>query len=316
MENITVNIQPAGSFCNIHCGYCDLSCRSGSVCKFDFNTFEEALHDLSGFDPCSISFILHGGEPLTADGEVLFRIIDLCEKNFKGKSRIQVQTNGVLLTDKISKSLFERRCGFSVSLDPDLGNRRYDRETRVTVKNNIRQLMRLGADVGVVSVVHAQNLDGYSSMLRELCDMGVSAWTINRVRSDEGSGFYVSEMSYVKLLLSVMREWIEKRLFRSIRILPLLDLLTSQGGNHSCRYSSSHLKCRSFFVFDGVKMISHCEHLTAQADSVDEKCLFCPDYDFCGGGCPGEAKEVAFCQARRLLKKVILDLKTNRGGSR
>ena len=316
MQSITINIQPAGSFCNIHCGYCDLAYRSGSVREFDFNAFEVALLDIVKDDPCSVTFVLHGGEPLTADLGVLIRIIDLCEKYFGENSRVQLQTNGVLLTDDISKSLLERHCGFSVSMDPDLGNRRYDRVTRETVKNNICQLIQSGADVGVVSVVHAHNLEGFSSMLHELCEMEASAWTINRIRSDVESPFYISEKTYVKLLLSVMQEWIGKRLFRSIRILPLLDLLTSHGGNHCCRYSNHHLKCHSFYVFDGEKMTYHCEHLAEQSRMVEEKCLCCEDYDFCGGGCPGELKDPSFCQARQMLKKAILDLKINYGGSR
>ena len=305
MENITVNIQPAGGFCNIHCGYCDLQCRSNSICEFNFKAFEVALCDIAKLNPTMISFVLHGGEPLTADLSVLLRIVNLCEKYFGEKSRVQVQTNGVLLTDNIAQILFKKRCGFSVSLDPVLGNCRCDLETRGIVKKNISQLMVLGADVGIVSVAHAHNLTGYSAMLHELCDMGVSAWTINRVRSDLGGEFYITEMGYVQLLLSVMQEWIEKRLFRSIRILPILDLLTSRGRNHSCRYSSSPLKCRRFFVFDGMKLITHCEHLAKHKDVVDKKCIKCDDYDFCGGGCLGEVKEASFCEARRLLKKVL-----------
>lgn len=313
MEDIVINVQPAGGFCNIRCGYCDQNCRCDNVREFNFDAFEEMLCDIEKIGPHHVMFVLHGGEPLTAAPEVLFRIIDLCEDHFHGKSRVQVQTNGVLLADGISRALFARRCGFSVSLDPDLGNRRYDQGTRATVKGNICRLLRLGADVGVVSVAHAYNLEGYSDMLHELCDMGVAAWTINRVRCDRGMGFYVSEMDYVKLLLSVMRKWIGERLFRSIRILPILDLLTSRDGNHCCRYSSCQSKCSSFFVFDGAKVLKHCEHLPEHVNLPDKRCLCCSDYDFCGGGCPAEVRDDSFCEARRLLKNVILNIRTIQG---
>ena len=316
MEDIVINVQPAGGFCNIRCGYCDQDCRCDSIREFDFDAFEVMLRDIGNTDPRHVTFVLHGGEPLTAAPEVLFRIIDLCEERFRDKSRVQVQTNGVLLADDISRALFARRCGFSVSLDPDFGNRRYDQGTRAAVKGNISRLLRLGADVGVVSVAHAYNLEGYSQMLHELCDMGVAAWTINRVRCDREMGFYVSEMDYVNLLLSVMRKWIEERLFRSIRILPILDLLASRGGNHCCRYSSRQSKCSSFFVFNGAKVLNHCEHLPERVNLPDERCLRCLDYDFCGGGCPAEVRDDTFCEARRLLKNAILNIRTIKRGSR
>lgn len=309
MDDIVVNVQPAGGFCNIRCGYCDQTCRCDNIREFNFDAFEVMLRDIEKTDPHFVTFVLHGGEPLTAAPEVLFRIIDLCEEHFHGKSRVQVQTNGVLLADDISGALFSKRCGFSVSLDPDLGNRRYDCGTRAVVKGNISRLLRLGADIGVVSVAHAYNLDGFSPMLHELRDMGVAAWTINRVRCDREIGFYVSEMDYVNLLLSVMREWIGERLFRSIRILPILDLLTSRGGNHCCRYSSRQTKCSSFFVFNGAKVLNHCEHLPTHVNLPDERCLCCSDYDFCGGGCPAEERDDSFCEARRLLKKTILNFR-------
>lgn len=305
MKTITVNVKPAGNSCNLQCAYCDANIHHGKRDEFQFANFEKYLQYLvKHYDYAN--FILHGGEPLIAGLQTLREIIDMCHLYFADHLSIQVQSNGLLFTEKIMDFLHAKHCKFSVSFDPLQGLQRYDLPKWEHVKGILATMSAKGYQPGVVTVAHAQNIKYIPEFINMLMDVGVPYWTINKIRTSPSDSLYLSELDYVTMLETIMTFWIDQGLYQKIQIQPFMDLL-QQGENHSCLFSSLLDKCHSFHVFDGSKLKESCEHFN-EDNLRHESCKNCNIFDFCGGGCPSEIINQEFCMARRQLKASIARL--------
>jgi uncharacterized protein len=115
--------------CNLACDYCyvyqgaDQSWRSRpsvmsaeTIGKVAGRIAEHAEdHSLS-----EIEAILHGGEPLLAGIDLITTVVDsLRAARVDGQVHVTLQTNGVLLTEKVLRELGARGVGVGVSLDGD-----------------------------------------------------------------------------------------------------------------------------------------------------------------------------------------------------
>lgn len=300
---LTINVKPVGNACNIHCCYCDSECNS-SVQLLHIPTYVSYLKNLSSqYD--FIHIILHGGEPLLASVDYLEEIFETTRSELGTKCDFQLQTNGTLLTDENLQLLQKKNCKLSISFDPSDKNLRYDKKTYEHVKNNIIHAIAMGNRPGVISVVHQKNHPYIVPFIEELLAMKIPYWTINKIRADKLSPYFITENKYLTVLLDVLQEWVEKKAYEILSIQPLMDLL-SPGENHSCHFNMLNDKCSHFSSISSTTIIPYCEHYCGKNNRL-KKCENCKLYYICGGGCPSDNPDEEFCISRQFfLKKIEL----------
>ncbi len=303
---ITINVKPAGNSCNIRCAYCDIN-HSFKEESFNILSYLSEIKKIK-YSYDFIHIVLHGGEPLLAPLDLLEKIIVLTRKELSEKCDFQIQTNGLCLTDEAFSFLTTNTCKLSISLDPPNNNLRYNEGKYSDVKRNVCQAILAGCTPGILSVAHSGNYPFFLDFMEALSNMGIQYWTINKIRVDSQSQFFLSETTYLELLLQIMKKWIEGGFFETLSIQPLIDLLSPEE-NHSCRFSSDVQKCTCFAVFSGQKLVNHCEHYSNEFQSILEKCKICDIFDLCGGGCPAEQHDEDFCNSRQFFFSSLQQLK-------
>jgi len=114
--------------CNLACDYCyvyemaDQSWRSRPT-VMDEPMWQAAARRMAeharAHDLDTMRLVLHGGEPLMAGAERLDRLVGDFRRAFDGRTRldVQMQTNGVLLDERMLGVLRAHRVGIGVSLD-------------------------------------------------------------------------------------------------------------------------------------------------------------------------------------------------------
>lgn len=302
---VTVNVKPVGDKCNIHCKYCDVV-GSENVGLIHIPTYEACLKILKEKHEF-VHFVLHGGEPLLLDRNGLAQIIQKTRDIFQNNCDFQIQTNGILLEKDVINFLKETECRVSISFDPAFGNLRYDRKAYLQVKRNIEEAVSQGCNPGILSVAHSLNVSAFIPFIEDLLAIGVQNWTINKVRGNYSSRYFLSEEKYLFLLSRILEEWIVKEYYKRISIQPLIDLLLP-GKNHSCHFCSVEEKCSFFYSYFHKTLISGCEHFDLRKGSR-ERCQNCNVFDFCGGGCSTDFISEDFCRSRKKFYSLIKYLK-------
>ena len=118
MKQFTIIVKVTNN-CNLSCSYC----YEGDNFSSHFIEWETVqntiLKTLDYVDPeTTIKFIWHGGEPLLIGLDFYEKIIDLQEKVGKGQKIINsIQTNGILLSERIIKFLIENNFRIGISID-------------------------------------------------------------------------------------------------------------------------------------------------------------------------------------------------------
>ena len=235
-------------------------------------------------------------------------ILDFACKNLINKINVQFQTNGLLLDDKWL-NLFKRFrniISLSVSFDPPVGDmRRYVTSQtgnyREIVMNNIYKFMGIIENIGVISVCHKYNINGFKNFVCSLKEAGIKNLTINKYRPDikNINNFYISEAEYVDMLIDLASFWIGQKLYKKINIQPLNSLFAGET-NKLCLFKADKDKCFAFRTyFNAAKHYKFCARMAdAKVYEMSKECLDCKIFSLCGGGCPVEKKDGTFCEAR------------------
>ncbi len=309
----TVIMKLVGSTCNMCCSYCYEEDKhvSHPAC-LEPTDFERLVGRIRHFP--EVRFLLHGGEPLLYPKEKMREILNVMREGLPGPYSVQVQTNGTLIEQDWLELFADHapRTFFSISLDPQgAGDLRMlpGKEYRAIVRKRIQLVLKLFGVAGVVSVAHRANKSCFTGFLDELVDLGVPYLTINKLRKNRrndsvSNGLLISEYEYVMLLEYLCTSWINQRLFSRIQIQPLMALL-SPSANRICEYHPSSDKCVTFLTLYPGGMVGNCGHLGNPAPIAPQKCLVCPIWSWCGGGCWAEEKDSAFCDARYHFKGYI-----------
>lgn len=115
--------------CNLNCDYCyvfkhrDMSWKNMPPIMDDktVSMFAKRLLNYikSNSDIDEVNVIFHGGEPLIAGEETLFRFVEIIENTVGETANVNfsLQTNGTLLTDQILMKFEEKNIGVSLSID-------------------------------------------------------------------------------------------------------------------------------------------------------------------------------------------------------
>lgn len=256
----------------------------------------------------NIFLVFHGGEPLLSDKKYIDTVLNFVIDNFKGKYNVQIQTNGTLLDDEWIQVLkkYSHFLSLSISLDParELDLRRMlSEDYRSKVWNNLKKILPIFDNVGIVSVMHRYNKDYYVEFIHSLADFGIKNLTISKYRSITYDNISISECEYSDQLIKILIHYIKDRLYRKIRIQPLNSLLSLN--NKLCIYLNKQDKCFDFSTFSPERIIEHCYHLENDLILLAEQCKSCKILDFCGGGCPCNPINDDFCMGRKKLYNFI-----------
>ena len=168
--------------CNYACAYCYAA--SHAPVEMSFTTARQAL-DLAGAGG-STEFILQlsGGEPLLAFG-LLQKIVAYVEAK-KLPARIQLQTNGSLITDEIAVYLQQHNIAIGVSLDgrPDVNDklRKFKNGSGATqaILAGLAVLRRHNLAAGITCVVTDRNVRELSGVV----EMAYYAGNVRRLGFD------------------------------------------------------------------------------------------------------------------------------------
>ena len=119
MENITLQIKPAGNYCNMDCTYCYASPFRGKHFEvLDLVLLEKLIKE--AFEASNHVIITwHGGEP-TLPGIEYYEEVMRIIKKYKGRLKHvtnMIQTNATLVTPEFARFFKKNKFAVSVSID-------------------------------------------------------------------------------------------------------------------------------------------------------------------------------------------------------
>ena len=240
--------------CNLACRYCYASEQDSGTMTWE--TARRAIDLAAAGAPFILQF--SGGEPLLAL-PLLRRIADYIRAN-RIQARMDLQTNGTLLTEETAAFLRSARIGIGISLDgrPAVHDalRCYPdgRGTAADVVAGIGQLAQCGIKIGLTSVVTAENVAELSGVI----EMAYYLGNVRRVGFDllrsQGRG-------------SAVRPAREEDMARAMaQVLARNEQL---GRLHGYRIAIAQEEQAAFLVERSARGFSHCHAMSGAGVHVD-----------------------------------------------
>ena len=299
--------------CNLACRYCYASEQDARTMSWD--TARRAV-DLAAEGGAPFILQFSGGEPLLAL-PLLVQIADYVRGN-RIRARMDIQTNGTLISDEAADVLCDAGIGVGVSLDgrPDVHDalRRFPdgRGTSSAVITGIQRLTARGKEIGLTTVVTAENV----AALPGVIEMAYYLGNVRRVGFDllrgQGRGTAVrpareEEMAQAMAEVFVRNEHLGRLHGYRIAIAQeeqaaCLSQRTGDGFSHCHAMSGAgvHIDAAggifacSSFVGDARFLLGDVGHgidVRRQAEVAQEMqaamafCRACADLASCGGAC-------------------------------
>jgi radical SAM protein with 4Fe4S-binding SPASM domain len=156
--------------CNLNCGHCYLGEKEQK--DLDLSLIEKALSD---FSSNGLKLLITGGEALMH--KKFWEIAKLATKH---TIRIELLSNGTLITPKVAKKLAGYIHSVQISLDGTKEGHEFLRgagsfeKTIEGIKNASRFL-----DVSIATMVHAKNLDNFEELEKLIDELGAKEWTLD-----------------------------------------------------------------------------------------------------------------------------------------
>lgn len=305
---INIDLKLVGSLCNLNCKYCYEHDLYGNhdTGKIDVNDIISYIDSLIK-EYSKISITLHGGEPLLYRKEDMKKLLMHYKEN--KNINIGIQTNGLLI-DQEWIDIFKNYSSnflFSVSID---SKESLSREMNNEKLFNILKLIKQnGLQIGVLSLISKENIniDKFIYFINFLVDnIKVDFLTINKIRLNKNNLInsnenYITELDYTNFLIDIFKYWIDKELYKKIKINPFLDIFQNKKG---CSYNNDLQKCKYFITIYPPFKFKGCDHEIGQSENISN-CLKCDILNFCGGGCHYNFRDETFCEARFLLYSFI-----------
>ena len=321
--------------CNLACRYCYASGQDRSMMTWETARCAIDLA-VAGGAPFILQF--SGGEPLLALS-LLRRIADYVRTN-QIRARMDLQTNGTLLTEETADFLHHAGIGIGISLDgrPNVHDvhRCYPdgRGSSMDVIAGIQCLGRRGIAVGLTCVVTEENVGKLSGII----EMAYYLGNVRRVGFDllrgQGRGVNVRPAREEDVALAMERVF---PLCRKLERITGRHILIAQAEQASCLaqrtdggFSHCHAMsgagihvdafgriyaCSSFvgderfLLGDVVHGIDACRQgeLAHEMQRTMAFCCTCTDFLRCGGACYARmAGEHAICTAECALKRAAI----------
>ncbi len=299
--------------CNLACKYCYANEHAA-----DFMTVETAIQAVKLAARSGEPFILQfsGGEPLL-NFPVIKAVIDYVGEN-KISALMQVQTNGTLITEEITQVLKQGKVAIGVSIDGRAAEHDAQRcfpngrGSMQTILEGIEILKRHGIEIGVTTVVTAQNVHKLTGIVELAYYLG----NVRRIGFDllrgQGRGLHIkaAEENALKIGLEAafgVADKLEKLTGRKMLFAQLERVEKLKRGIFTT-FAHCHAMNGAAVYVDAIGDMYACASLVGNHDfyignvasgiDVEKQakiarqikaslhfCLDCSDFSLCGGGC-------------------------------
>lgn len=299
--------------CNLACRYCYASEQDAGT--MDWETCRRAI-DLAAAPGGAFVLQLSGGEPLLA--LPLVRKLTAYVRAREISARLQIQTNGTLLTEEAADFLAAAKFGIGVSLDGRAAANdalRCDSDGRgawADTVEGIRRLGRRGVGVGLTCVVTAENVE----TLADIVDVAYFLGNVKKIgfdllrgqgRGAERKAAAPAQVACAMAAVLARAEALAALTGRRIEFTQVAQAKAIGRGMicgfshcHAMNGASAHVDARGrfyacssfvgdprFFIGDTVNGLD--EARQRETAAFIAKCMAfcseCPDFSACGGAC-------------------------------
>lgn len=322
----TILLKINGTACNLSCKYCsEVKKKYKNI--IDLGEVKELFQSL----PNNAEIILHGGEPLL-DANYIKETVALFRK-YRPSSKLSLQTNGCISED-MKQLIIDNSdilmIGVSIDGPAPLNIFRTDRYNNPSFSmsdNTIRFFQDNGISIKCIVTINAVNVQYPTTVL----DYFLGYRNIKQIRfnpcfdvlGNELTSYAVKPRQFLEFLLEIEKMWLEKKLYRSVRIDPLqseLEAVLAQQNSLS-RSKNIESTCKDTMQYlGGVRSLKHaccckfvsiypnhkytiCDALGAEEfsdvfitdvfdqaertflNSLHRPCDSCEYFNDCGGGC-------------------------------
>jgi uncharacterized protein len=322
-------IKPASADCNLRCDYCFYLDRAElypqtAVHRMSDDVLERLVKSYLATPQPVYSFVWQGGEPLLMGSSFYERVTDLQLAFARRGAEVSnaLQTNGMLLTDRLARQF--RACRFLTGVSLDGPERLHDaarrdragRGSHRHVLEGLDCLKRNQAEYNVLTLVNSRN----ASSPVEIYDYLVSEVgakflqfieCVELDRQGRAAPYCVTAQEWGSFLCAVFDRWFEKDTRTvSVRLFDTIIAKLVTGQDICC---TAGLDCRQYFVVEYNGDVYPCDfHVLPElrlgnimthtweelADAEIFKafgerkrqthaaCAVCPYFSFCAGDCP------------------------------
>ncbi len=160
--------------CNLLCKYCS----TNSSIKADYGpSHAEAKRIVDMINRSEVAYVsLIGGEPLIRED-----IIDIIMQ-MKDGIAISIDTNGILLQEKLKREVYNKIDHVNISVDGPSSIHNSMRGGYAKVIENMKWAVKNGIRVGSTITISEYNIDYLEQTVRELASIGVQTIGFNRIR--------------------------------------------------------------------------------------------------------------------------------------
>lgn len=337
-KGLTIYLKTTDT-CQLNCHHCFTSGKHGAKVFFDpidTITFLSELRDKHPDIPY-VTILLHGGEPLLANPQHIRKVWEKT-KDFWPNMNWSLQTNLTLRLSGCHKYIIQTICENSFGTSWDMNIRWQKPHLKALWESNVKELVAEGAEVSVmVSVDENVARERPITILNELHALGVSNVMFEKITShghakSAGSPSNALVNDFFNNMLS---DAIEHEYHRYIHNATLADLIV---GHKASAGVSTHCRdCeQKIFTIGATGAVSGCPnsaleyHYGNTQDGVDAilaspvreqrifhelnpdtRCLSCPYFASCKGGCHQLQWEGDECPSPKKLFKRFDELANN-----
>ena len=329
-QPFVVMAKPVGSRCNMRCTYCyylDKGRYSSHArqTRMRYSLLEKLIRQtIASSKGPVVSFTWHGGEPTLAGLEFYQHVVALQRKYLPQgwTAWNNLQTNGLLLTDKWCRFLKEHR--FDVGLSMDGGAYVHDQNRRdgngegtyARVRRAVDRLQAVGIQPDLLCTVNAASLQDPLDVYRSLRELGTGWMQFIPIvvrRQDGGlTPQSVTAAGYGAFLCTVFDEWIAHDLGAlDVQLFAETARVWAGGQASLCWMAPT---CGRVLIAEEDGSVYACDHFVDPAhrlgnladtpleqmanspqqlafgdgkrDALTQQCRRCPWLACCNGGCP------------------------------
>ncbi len=322
-------IKPASADCNLRCGYCFYLGRSElypqtAVHRMSEEVLERLVKTYLATPQPVYAFVWQGGEPLLMGSPFYERVTDLQMAYARRGADISnaIQTNGMLLTDRLARQF--RACRFLTGVSLDGPERLHDAARRdsgghgshQSVLEGLECLKKNRAEYNVLTLVSRHNaafpVEVYDYLVN---DIGAKFLQFIECVELDGQGraapYCITADEWGSFLCAVFDRWYENDTRTiSVRLFDTIIAKLVTGRDICC---TAGLDCRQYFVVEHNGDVYPCDFhvlpelklgnvLThtweemaasetfkafgARKCQTHAACGACPYFTFCAGDCP------------------------------
>ncbi len=318
MKNLTIQIKPAGNYCNIDCTYCYASpFRGKTFKKLPIELVEKIIKE--AFETTDNLIITwHGGEPTIPGVEYYKEVMALIKKYKKRKQNVvnMIQTNATLITDEFANFFKKNKFVVSVSLD---GSEMTHNKNRIygngkgsyaDTMRGVEILRKNGIYPPVIATVSKSTYKDCEETFNFLIKNGFKEIKYSPVYDSKEDSFSISPDEWYEYIHKVFEMWMElgktNIKIREIDIILAmfldrpLNLCTSDGscvnwisidenGNmYPCEYmreTNTYGNIAEMNVKD-IFSTEQYQDFKKQVLTIPQSCKECSLISACGNGCP------------------------------